>query len=161
MLYVSWCILYVSYMYPKPRMEYIRIHTEYTMIHVSTPSHMARPVRLWDTPGYNRIQQNTSARAYPHRLRLRISQTGIESCGLRFACAVIHAFYIDCESHRHWIVRTKICVCRYSRLREVRFKPTRNRELRGLTLCVNLTEMKFTLSRLWIMHNHKSQSNEV
>ena len=25
---------------------------------------------------------------------------------------------------------------------------TRNRELRGLTLCVNLTEMKFTLSRL-------------
>ena len=62
MLYVSWCILYVSYMYLKQRMEYIRIHTEYTTIHVSTPSHMARPVRLWDTPGYNRIQQNTSAR---------------------------------------------------------------------------------------------------
>ena len=68
MLYVSWCILYVSYMYPKQRMEYVRIHTEYTTIHVSTPSHMARPVRLWDTPGYNRIQQDTSARAYPHRL---------------------------------------------------------------------------------------------
>ena len=68
MLYVSWCILYVSYMYLKQRMEYIRIHTEYTTIHVSTPSHMARPVRLWDTPGYNGIQQDTSARAYPHRL---------------------------------------------------------------------------------------------
>ena len=52
-------------MYLKQRMEYIRIHTEYTTIHVSTPSHMARPVRLWDTPGYNRIQQDTSARAYP------------------------------------------------------------------------------------------------
>ena len=52
----------------KQRMEYIRIHTGYTTIHVSTPSHMARPVRLWDTLGYNRIQQNTSARAYPHRL---------------------------------------------------------------------------------------------
>ena len=61
MLYVSWCILYVSYMYLKQRMEYIRIHTEYTTIHVSTPSHMARPVRLWDTPGYNKIQQDTSA----------------------------------------------------------------------------------------------------
>ena len=68
MLYVSWCILYVSYMYLKQRMEYIRIHTEYTTIHVSTPSHMARPVRLWDKPGYNRIQQDTSARAYPHGL---------------------------------------------------------------------------------------------
>ena len=68
MLYVSWCILYVSYIYLKQRMEYIRIHTEYTTIHVSTPSHMARPVRLWDTPGYNGIQQDTSARAYPHRL---------------------------------------------------------------------------------------------
>ena len=55
MLYVSWCILYVSYMYLKQRMEYIRIHTEYTTIHVSTPSHMARPVRLWDTLEYNRI----------------------------------------------------------------------------------------------------------
>ena len=42
-------------MYLKQRMEYIRIHTEYTTIHVSTPSHMARPVRLWDTLGYNRI----------------------------------------------------------------------------------------------------------
>ena len=68
MLYVSWCILYVSYMYPKQRMKYIRIHTEYTTIHVSTPSHMSRPMRLWDTPGYNRIHQDTSARAYPHRL---------------------------------------------------------------------------------------------
>ena len=66
-LVYSVCILHVSYNL-KQRMEYIRIHTEYTTIHVSTPSHMARPVRLWDTPGYNGIQQDTSARAYPHRL---------------------------------------------------------------------------------------------
>ena len=38
------------------------------MIHVSTPSHMARPVRLWDTLEYSRIQQDTSARPYPHGL---------------------------------------------------------------------------------------------
>ena len=57
-LVYSVCILDI---YLKQRMEYIRIHTEYTTIHISTPSHMARPVRLWDTPtnqdtmGYNRI----------------------------------------------------------------------------------------------------------
>ena len=81
MLYVSWCILYVSYMYLKQRMEYIRIHTEYTTIHVSTPSHMARPVRLWDTPGYNGIQQDTSARAYPHRLH---KSPDLNICDLAF-----------------------------------------------------------------------------
>ena len=34
-LYVSWCILHVSYMYLKQGMECIRIHTEYTTIHIS------------------------------------------------------------------------------------------------------------------------------
>ena len=55
-------------MYLTQRMRYIGIHTGYIMIHVSTPSHMARPVRLWDTLEYSRIQQNTSARPYPHGL---------------------------------------------------------------------------------------------
>ena len=73
-------------MYLTHTMKYIRIRPGYITIHVSTPSHMARPVRLWDTLGYtgiqqdtstrayplgyNGIQQDTSARAYPHRLHM-------------------------------------------------------------------------------------------
>ena len=106
MLYVSWCILYVSYMYLKQRMEYIKIHTEYTTIHVSTPSHMARPVRLWDTPGYNRIHQDTSARAYPHRLHTW-DTWGIHAAMMYpIVAGEIHAGYIQDTC---WIQRS-MCI---------------------------------------------------
>ena len=94
------------YMYLKQRMEYIRIHTEYTTIHVSTPSHMARPVRLWDTPGYNGIQQDTSARAYPHRLHTW-DTWGIHAAMMyyvsyrsgRDTCGIHSGYMLDTEKH--------------------------------------------------------------
>ena len=87
-------------------MEYIRIHTEYTTIHVSTPSHMARPVRLWDTPGYNGIQQDTSARAYPHRLHTW-DTWGIHAAMMyyvsyrsgRDTCGIHSGYMLDTEKH--------------------------------------------------------------
>ena len=103
-------------------MKYIRIRPGYITIHVSTPSHMARPVRLWDTLGYtgiqqdtstrayplgyNGIQQDTSARAYPHRLHTW-DTWGIHAAMMYpIVAGEIHAGYIQDTC---WIQRS-MCI---------------------------------------------------
>ena len=57
---------------------------------------MARPVRLWDTLGYSKIQQDTSARPYPRRLHIIYLQIPLvrASCTHRaYACE--HALSIE------------------------------------------------------------------
>ena len=93
------------YMYLKPRMEYIKIHTEYTTIHVSTPSHMARPVRLWDTPGYNGIQQEGYIRSCVSPQVAHVGYMGHTCChdvsyrSGRDTCGIHSGYVLDTEKH--------------------------------------------------------------
>ena len=134
-------------MYLTKRMRYIRIHPEFIMIHVSTPSHMARPVRLWDTPGYNGIQQDTSARAYPHRLHTW-DTWGIHAAMMYpIVAGEIHAEYIQdtcwiqrsmCileESIRH----TSVSISHRGTLAQHHSDP--HRAMYSLTGCTRLLEL--------------------